>query len=65
MLQKHPTRDAKLHLAMKDRVLLVIALSLFLLTIGYALYLGAHHRIHQSAVMQRESNKANTMSSSY
>lgn len=65
MLQKNSTRDGKLHLARKDRVLLVIALSLFLLTVGYALYLGAHHRMHQSAVIHKESSKANAMSSPY
>jgi len=65
MLQKHSTREGKLHLARKDRVLLVIALSLFLLTVGYALYLGAHHRIHQSAVNHMGSNNANAMGSSY
>lgn len=65
MLQKHSTREGKLHLARKDRILLVIALSLFLLTVGYALYLGAHHQIHQSAVIHRESNQANAMSSPY
>ncbi len=64
MLQKNPTREGKLHLAKKDRVLLAIALSLFLVTVGYALYLGTHYRIHQSAVSQTgESDHAKATSS--
>lgn len=64
MLQKHSAREGKLHLARKDRILLAIALSLFLVTVGYALYVGTHYRIHQSAVSQTgESDHAQATSS--
>jgi hypothetical protein len=66
MLQKQSARDAKLHLARKDRVLLAIALSLFLVTVGYALYLGTHNRIHPSAVSHSgDSDQPNAMSAIY